>query len=93
MIDRTAENQVGVREFLERELGCEFEPRDTRDLSGLYFKPANSDFGQLHLGENLLADSEPSQLLERLTSEIIEHLRCGGSVKLMTESTEIIPAA
>ncbi len=35
MIDRTGENQIAVREFLERELGCEFEPRDTRDLSGL----------------------------------------------------------
>ena len=88
MVERTAENCEAVKRFLVDGLGGEIRAMDAGDLSGVYFHSDQRRFGRLHVGERLLADAEPEDLIRRLTEHrVLDHLRSGQSVQVLTTGT------
>ncbi len=90
--DRTPENRDAVLEFLESELGTSIRIHDTGHLEGIYFAADQLGGIRLQIGENVLADYETDDLIERLKRDrIIGHLKNGQSVSMVSDSTALVP--
>ncbi len=91
-VDRTTANRDAVVDFLKGELGGEVDALGRGDFSGIYFHSDQSGIGRLHIGENVLADVEPENLIRRLQDDrVVDSLRAGQSVQVLTGGTSVIP--
>ena len=91
-IDRTEANRKAVLGFLTSELGGKIRPHDTGKSQGIFFRPERSRLGRLQIGENVLADYEPEDLIRRLKADrVINFLKTGQSVSVVTDGTAVVP--
>jgi hypothetical protein len=91
--DRTNENCASVRQFLIHGLGGEITARDPSDLSVVDFHSDQPGIGKLHIGEQLLADTEPEDLIRRLTEDtVLDYLKAGQSVQVLHTATAVVPS-
>ncbi len=90
--DRTPKNRDAVLEFLKSELGTSIRIHDTGHLEGIYFAADQLGGIRLQISENVLADYETDDLIERLKRDrIIGHLKNGQSVSMVSNSTAVVP--
>ena len=78
--------------FREPERWDEVDTLDPGDFSGIYFHSDQSGIGRLHIGENVLADVEPENLIRRLQDDrVVDYLRAGQPLRVLTERTAVVP--